>query len=180
MKKRISAVAVAVAAVSGSFAILSAPASASDQFTVTLNATVTGSCKFSTGQSNSTITIGNGGAGSNIDPSSATSATGTGTVKYNCTKGQTPTLQYAVGAGALGAPQPSSITLSCAAANCGGTADSMTAGLTWTNPASFVGLGFGAGNEVSIGLTATITQANFQNAQVGGPYTNTVKFDIQP
>ena len=54
------------------------------------------------------------------------------------------------------------------------------ANLTWTLPASTTGAGFGAAGNKTITLAPSVTQANFQNATVGGPYTNTVTIAVTP
>jgi len=151
-------------------------AKAANQDVITINATVSGVCLFQS--TTGTITVANSGAV--IDPSLATTATGSGSIVYNCTKGQVPTFQYAVGGGALGASQPATVTLSCVIANCPAGADTMTANLTWTLPASTTGAGFSAAGNKTITLAPSVTQANFQDKTVGGPYTNTVTIAVTP
>ena len=143
---------------------------------ITINASVTGVCKFQA--TTGTITLAN--SGTVIDPSLATSATGSGSIVYNCTKGQVPAFTYAVGAGALTGTVPTSVVLTCPVANCPTGTDTMTANLVWTLPASTTGLGFSAAGNKTITLAPTVTQANFQDKTVGGPYTNTVTIAVNP
>ena len=163
-------------AAAAALAYLPPVAKAGNQDVITINATVSGVCMFQS--TTGTITVANSGAV--IDPSVATTATGSGSIVYNCTKGQAPTFQYAVGGGALSGVVPASVVLNCLVASCPTGADTMTANLVWTLPASTTGAGFSAAGNKTITLAPSVTQANFQDKTVGGPYTNTVTIAVTP
>jgi hypothetical protein len=124
--------------------------------TVQVTATVSAVCKFSA-TSFTAIALGT------IDPSTVSSApTGTRNVTYACTKNTTPVVAIVSG----------------------GTTLAVSGDATKTIPYTFAlgtpetGVGFTAGAAGSKVLgTATITQANAQDAQAGS-YTDTVTLSI--
>ena len=144
----------------------SAPAfAASATHSLGVTATVTGNCKFNTAGPTA-VTIANS-AGS-IDPSVAVDATGTASVLFRCTTGTTSGITASNG---LNFTTGRNVKI-------GATTSVMPYTLALTGNAT-VGTGFGAGQDKTLGVTATIIQANFVNA-IAGTYTDTVVLTITP
>lgn len=147
------------AAASGMFA--AGAAQAADNVTVTLNATIIGVCKFFTAAP--VITIAN--TGGNIDPSLAGPATGQALITYRCTNGTAPIFTV-----------PATATVTCTTApTCGAT--TMTPTISSANTGNGTGLS-GAKNQ-TLTVTAQITQANYQDMQVGS-YSGTMLVSVAP
>lgn len=130
---------------------ISSLASAADTQNLVVTATVQAICKFTSVPA----------LNFNIDPSAAGSQSGTVAVLYKCTKDQAPTI------GASGGLTGRTLTRAL-----GGT---MTYDLSVGALAASTG--FSAANSVDI--TATVLQAQYQNA-VAGAYTETVSLTISP
>jgi hypothetical protein len=156
LKGLVLPVAVASALAAGS-------AQASDSVDITVNATIVGVCKFFT--ASPVINITNTGTGSNIDPSLAGPASGNVNINYRCSNGTTPVFTV-----------PASSTVTCTTAGtCGAT--TMTTGNTFTGGGN--GTGLGSGKDLTLNVVANITQANYQNAQVGS-YQGTMTVQVNP
>jgi spore coat protein U-like protein len=154
------------AALAASGALLSAPAfAASSTHTLSVSATVSGTCKFNTaGPTAVTIATGAGV----IDPSAAGPATGTNNVTFRCTTGTTSGITGDNGLNFLGASRRVK----------NGAANYMNYALTLTNAAQ-LGSGFGAGQDKTLQVDASIIAADYQNATAGA-YTDTVTLTITP
>jgi hypothetical protein len=138
-------------------------AQASDSVSVTVNATIVGVCKFFT--PTPVINITNTGTGSNIDPSSATTASGSVDIVYRCSNGTTP-----------GFTVPATATVTCTSA---GTCGSSTMAPTVSSTNTGAGTGLGTGKDQTLAVTGQITQANFQNMQIG-TYSGTMTVSVTP
>jgi hypothetical protein len=144
-------------------ALAAGTAEASDSVSVTVNATIVGVCKFFT--TTPTINITNTGTGSNIDPSAAGPASGNVDILYRCSNGTSPSFTV-----------PASATVTCTTAgNCG--ASTMVPTVSSTNTGA--GTGLGSGKDQTLNVVAQITQANYQNAQVGS-YSGTMTVSVTP
>lgn len=154
-------------AVSGALmaaALLAAGAAqANDSVSVTVNATVVGVCKFFT--SSPVLNITNTGTGSNIDPSLAGPATGSVDVTYRCSNGTTPSFTV-----------PATATVTCTTS---GTCGSSTMVPTITSSNTGAGTGLGSGKDQTLTVNGQITQANYQNAQVGS-YSGSMTVSVTP
>jgi len=161
MKLKLLAVSLAAAGT-----LVSATALAgSTTHTLSVSATVTGNCKFnSAGPTTLTIATGAGV----IDPSAAGPATGSVGVAFRCTTGTTSSISADDGLNSTG---PGARRV----ANGG---NFMPYSLTLTNAAQ-VGSGFGAGQDKTLTVDASITAANYQNAAAGA-YADTVTLTITP
>ena len=154
---------LSVALALASTAALLAPGLANaDTVNVTVTANIIGICKFTSGQT-PTVTIANTGA--NIDPSLAGPATGSAPVTYQCTNGQAPTFTV---------PTPATIT--CGSPTCGAT--TMAPAMSFTSGGNGTGFSGGA-NIKTLTVTGTLTQAQYQNMQVG-TYTGTEVVTVTP
>jgi hypothetical protein len=140
-------------------------AQASDNVNVTVNATVIGVCKFFT--ASPTLDIRNTGAsGSNIDPSLAGPATGSAAITYRCSNGTTPAFTV-----------PASGTVTCTTAGTCGVTTMAVSNVTSSNTGN--GTGLGSGKDQTLTVNADITQAVYQNAQVGS-YQGTLAVSVTP
>jgi len=161
MKMKLVALALAA---TGSFIAVPALA-ASTTHTIAVSATVSGNCKFNTaGPTALTIATGAGV----IDPSAAGPATGSVGVTFRCTTGTTSAITADDGLNASG-PGARRVKQG---------ANFMPYTFTLTNAAQ-VGSGFGAGNDKTVTVDASIVAANYQNAPAGA-YTDTVTLTIAP
>ena len=158
--RRLKACALA-AAVAG--IVTSTAAQASDSVSVTVNATIIGVCKFFT--TSPVINITNTGSGSNIDPSLAGPATGNAAVVYRCTNGTSPTFTV-----------PATATVTCTTS---GTCGTSTMVPTISSSNTGAGTGLGTGKDQTLTVTGTITQANYQNVQVGS-YSGSMTVSVTP
>lgn len=131
-------------------------ASATDTQNLTVNATVQSLCKF--------FGTAKTAAFGSIDPSGTGNVTANATVQYKCTNGTTP-----------GSLAPTSGGLSRTMSDGG----SNTLAYTLSIASVSAGTGFGNGQEKSVGVTATITPAQFQNA-VAATYEEVVELTITP
>jgi len=136
-------------------------AQASDSVSVTVNATIVGVCKFFT--SSPVINITNAAGG--IDPSSATTASGNAAITYRCSNGTSPTFTV-----------PATATVTCTTSGSCGTT-SMAPTVTSSNTGA--GTGLGSGKDQTLTVTGQITQANFQNMQVGS-YQGNMTVSVSP
>jgi spore coat protein U-like protein len=155
-----------VAALAATGALIAAPAfAASTTHTLSVSATVTGNCKFNTaGPTALTIATGAGV----IDPSAAGPATGTANVTFRCTTGTTS-----------GITGDNGLNFSAGTRRVkNGVANFMNYALTLTNAAQ-LGSGFGAGQDKTVLVDASIIAADYQNATAGA-YTDTVTLTITP
>ena len=162
MKLKISALALVAAGVFTSVPALAA----STTHTLSVSATVSGNCKFNTAGP-TTLTIATG-AGV-IDPSAAGPATGSVGVAFRCTTGTSSSITADDGTNASG-PGARRVF--------NGAAAYMPYSLSLTNAVQ-VGTGFGAGQDKTVTVDASITAANYQNA-VAGAYSDTVTLTITP
>ena len=161
MNLKLSALVLAVAG-----AVSSIPAiAASTTHTLTVSATVTGNCKFNTAGP-TTLTIATG-AGV-IDPSAAGPATGSVGVTFRCTTGVTSAITADDGINSTG---PGARRVYSGSAY-------MPYSLSMTNAVQ-AGTGFGAGQDKTVTVDASITAANYQNAAAGA-YSDTVTLTITP
>ena len=158
MKTKLIAIALASAFAVPAFA-------ASTTHTITVSATVSGNCKFNTAGP-TTLTVATGGGV--IDPSAAGPATGSVGVAFRCTTGTTSTITKDDGLNSTGPGAPR-VKL--------GT-NFMPYTMTLTNAAQ-VGSGFGAGQDKTVTVNASIVAADYQNAPAGA-YTDTVTLTIAP
>ena len=149
--------------VAAACALAAGTAQASDNVTVTVNATIIAVCKFFTAAP--VINITNTGSGSNIDPSSATTASGNAPITYRCSNGTSPTFTV-----------PATATVTCTTS---GTCGSSTMVPTVSSVNTGAGTGMGTGKDQTLTVTAQITQANFQNSQVG-TYSGTMLVSVSP
>jgi len=141
-----------------------APAfAASTTHTLSVSANVTGNCRFN-GAGPTAVTIANS-AGA-IDPTVAVDATGTANVLFRCTTGTTSTITAGNGANFLGSRRVAQGT------------NFMPYALALAGNAQ-LGTGHGAGQDKTLGITATIVQADFVNAAAGA-YADTVILTITP
>ena len=147
------------AAASMLFAQEAAPAGSANS---TVSAQVSGICKFNTGQT-PVVTIANSGL--LIDPSQAGPATGSASVLYRCTAGTSATFTV---------PTPATVTCTTPG-TCGVT--TMAATMSSTNTGA--GTGFGSGNDKTLTVTGQLTQAQYQDKQVG-TYSGTVTVTVTP
>jgi len=134
---------------------------ASSTNTLNVTASVTGTCKFNSAGP-STLAFGA------IDPSSATNATATTNVTYRCTKGTTSSVTTDNGSN-YSAPNKR-------------MKDSGTNYLVYSTAlvgGAQVGIGHGAGNDLTLTVNGTVAVADFQNAAAGS-YTDTVVLTIAP
>jgi len=138
-------------------------AQANDSVSVTVNATVVGVCKFFT--SSPVLNITNTGSGSNIDPSLAGPATGSVDITYRCSNGTSPSFTV-----------PATATVTCTTA---GTCGSSTMAPTITSSNTGAGTGLGSGKDQTLTVNGQITQANYQNAQVGS-YSGSMTVSVTP
>ncbi len=138
-------------------------AHANDNVTVTVNATIVGVCKFFT--ASPTIDITNTGSGSNIDPSLAGPATGNVDITYRCSNGTSPSFTV-----------PATATVTCTTA---GTCGASTMAPTVSSSNTGAGTGLGSGKDQTLTVTAQITQANYQNSQVGS-YSGNMTVSVTP
>jgi hypothetical protein len=149
--------------VAAACALAAGSAQASDSVSVTVNATIVGVCKFFT--SSPVINITNTGTGSNIDPSLAGPATGSVDITYRCSNGTSPSFTV-----------PASATVTCTTAGtCGASTMAPTVGSSNTG----AGTGLGSGKDQTLTVTGQITQANYQNAQVGS-YSGNMTVSVTP
>jgi len=159
MKLKLIALALSGALVSG------AALAGSTTHTLSVSATVTGSCKFnSAGPTTLTIATGAGV----IDPSAAGPATGSAGIAFRCTTGTTSSIAADDGLNSTGP----------GARRVASGGNFMPYALTLTNAAQ-VGSGFGAGQDKTLTVDASITAANYQNAAAGA-YSDTVTLTITP
>jgi spore coat protein U-like protein len=161
MKTRLLAAALAATG-----AMISAPAlAASATHTLSISATVSGICRFNTaGPTALTIATGAGV----IDPSAAGPATGTAAVTFRCTTGVTSAITGDNGLNfAAGTRRVKN-----------GVANFMNYTFALVNAAQ-LGTGFGAGQDKTVTVNASIIAADYQNA-VAGAYTDTVVLTITP
>jgi spore coat protein U-like protein len=161
MKTKLSALTLALAG-----ALTCIPAMAgSTTHTLSVSATVSGNCRFNTaGPTALTIATGAGV----IDPSAAGPATGSVGVAFRCTTGTSSAITADDGLNASG---PGARRVKSGAVF-------MPYALTLTNAVQ-VGTGFGAGQDKTLTVDASITAANYQNATAGA-YTDTVTLTITP
>jgi hypothetical protein len=163
LSKRATTLALASIFGIGAAVLSSTPAHASDSVSVTVNATIIGVCKFFT--ASPVINITNTGSGSNIDPSLAGPASGSVDVTYRCSNGTSPSFTV-----------PASATVTCTTAGtCGAT--SMAPTVTSSNTGA--GTGLGSGKDQTLTVTGQITQANYQNMQVGS-YSGSMTVSVTP
>lgn len=161
MKTKLSALALALA---GALTCIPAMA-ASTTHTLSVSATVSGNCRFNTaGPTALTIATGAGV----IDPSAAGPATGSVGIAFRCTTGTSSAITADDGLNASG---PGARRVSSGSGF-------MPYTLSLTNAAQ-VGTGFGAGQDKTVTVDASITAANYQNAAAGA-YTDTVTLTITP
>jgi hypothetical protein len=142
---------------------LCSSAIAADTYSLAISAQVLGRCKF-TQAAGATLTITNTVGG--IDPSLAGNATGTANITYRCTTGQAPAFTTDTGTHVSGgnmrvASGVNFMTYTLALAGGGN------------------GTGFGAGQDKTLAITGTITNANYVAAPVG-TYTDTVVVSVNP
>ena len=162
MKLKLCVIALAAAG-----AVTSIPAvAASTTHTLSVSATVSGNCKFNTAGP-TTLTIATG-AGV-IDPSAAGPATGSVGIAFRCTTGTSSSIAADDGVNSTG-PGARRVF--------NGAAAYMPYALTLTNAVQ-VGSGFGAGQDKTVTVDASITAANYQNATAGA-YSDTVTLTITP
>ena len=141
-----------------------APAfAASTTHTLSVSANVTGNCRFNNAGPTAVTIANSGGA---IDPTVAIDATGTANVAFRCTTGTTSTIAANNGA-----------NFSTSRRVAQGT-NFMPYALALVGTAQ-VGTGHGAGQDKTLGVTATIVQADFVNAAAGA-YADTVILTITP
>ena len=159
MKLKLTALALAAA-------LGVAPAFAgSTTHTLSVSATVTGNCKFnSAGPTTLTIATGAGV----IDPSAAGPATGTVGITFRCTTGTTSAIAADDGLHSTGP----------GARRVNNGVNFMAYAMVLTNAAQ-VGSGFGAGQDKTVTVDASIVAANYQNA-VAAAYSDTVILTITP
>lgn len=148
---------------------LGTTAAFADTANLTVNATVNQTCKFT-----STPALA-----FTIDPSLATAVTSTTTVEFKCSKG-TVSSNFSVGGSTNGTTgYTSGTTQATGALYSSTTTEAMQYSITWTNPASLTGNGFGgAGRQVV--LTGSVAPAQFQNATPANNYTATVQLSVTP
>jgi hypothetical protein len=163
LSKRTSTLALASLFGVGAAVLSSTPAHASDSVSVTVNATIIGVCKFFT--ASPVINITNTGSGSNIDPSLAGPASGSVDVTYRCSNGTSPSFTV-----------PGTATVTCTTA---GTCGSTTMTPTVTSSNTGAGTGLGSGKDQTLTVTGQITQANYQNMQVGS-YSGSMTVSVTP
>ena len=137
---------------------------AADTYSLAVSAQVLGRCKF-TQAAGTTLAITNTVGG--IDPSLAGNATGTANITYRCTTGQAPAFTTDTGTHVLGG--------NMRVADGAGNFMIYTLGLVGGGN----GTGFGAGQDKTLAVTGTITNANFVAAPVG-TYTDTVVVSVNP
>lgn len=137
---------------------------ASTTHTLSVSATVTGNCRFNDAGPTA-VTIANSGAA--IDPTVAVDATGTANVSFRCTTGTTSAITANNGANFSGSRRVAQ-----------GGVSFMPYALALAGAAQ-VGTGHGAGQDKTLGVTATIVQADFVNAAAGA-YADTVTLTITP
>lgn len=140
------------------------PVSAADNVTVTVNATIVGVCKFFT--ASPVVDITNTGVGSNIDPSLAGPAEGTANINYRCSNGTAP---------AFTVPSPATVTCTVGTP-CSGS-PTMAATMTYTGGGN--GTGMGAGQNKTLEVKGSITQATYENKPEGA-YTGTIVVSVSP
>ena len=158
MKMKLVALALATVVAAPVFA-------ASTTHTIAVSATVSGNCKFNTaGPTALTIATGAGV----IDPSAAGPASGSVGVAFRCTSGTTSAIAADDGLNASG-PGARQVKFG---------ANVMPYALTLTNAAQ-VGSGFGAGQDKTVTVGASIVATDYQNAPAGA-YTDTVTLTITP
>ena len=158
MKTKLIAIAIATVVAAPVFA-------ASTTHTVAVSATVSGNCKFNTAGP-TTLTVATGGGV--IDPSAAGPATGSVGVAFRCTSGTTSAITNDDGLNSTGPGAPR-VKLG---------ASFMPYTLSLTNAAQ-VGSGFGAGQDKTVTVNASIIAADYQNASAGA-YSDTVTLTIAP
>lgn len=155
-----------VLALAASGAMLANPAfAASTTHTLDVTATVSGNCKFNA-PGPTTLNIATGGGV--IDPSAAGPATGSVGVAFRCTTGVTSAITADDGANASGP----------GARRVKNGAVFMPYSLSLVNAAQ-VGSGFGAGQDKTVTVNASIAALDYQNATAGA-YTDTVTLTITP
>jgi hypothetical protein len=147
----------------GAALLAAGQARANDSVSVTVNATIVGVCKFFT--ASPVINITNTGTGSNIDPSVAGPATGSVDITYRCSNGTSPSFTV-----------PATATVTCTTA---GTCGSSTMTPTVTSSNTGAGTGLGSGKDQTLTVNGQITQANYQNAQVGS-YSGSMTVSVTP
>ena len=149
--------------VAAACALAAGTAQANDSVSVTVNATIVGVCKFFTAAP--VINITNTGTGSNIDPSLAGPASGSAAILYRCSNGTSPAFTV-----------PATATVTCTTS---GTCGSTTMVPTITSSNTGAGTGLGTGKDQTLTVTGQITQANYQNQQVG-TYSGTMTVSVTP
>lgn len=152
MKLHLTLAKVACAALLASTAGIAA---AADSTTLAVTATVSGICKFSA--TSTPLSFGT------VDPSLTVDKVVTANVLYKCTKGTASAGVTATG-GTSRTMASGALTLPYTLGFSGGTA---------------TGTGFGAGQDLTLVVTGTITAAQYQNASAGA-YTENVTLNITP
>jgi spore coat protein U-like protein len=140
-------------------AAFAAPAVAGDSTNLTVSATVTGTCKFNTGPFTMTFPP--------LDPSVAANQNTSSTLTYKCTKNQAAT-SFSFDTDAI---SPASVNIT------NGT-DNIPVTLTWAVGAT-VGLGFGAGADLSLTVNGAILGTDYANVSAG-TYTKIVAVVVAP
>lgn len=160
MKLKLTALALAAAG-----AVTCAPTFAANTHTLNVSAAVAAVCNFNTAGP-TTLTIAT--AAGVINPSAAGPATGTAAVTFRCTTGTTSVI---VADNGLNSTGPGLRRVKNAL-------NYMAYTFALVNAAQ-VGSGFGAGQDKTVTVNATILAANYQNA-AAATYTDTVILSITP
>ena len=142
-------------------ATFAAPAIAGDSTNLTVSASVTGTCKFNTGPFTMTFAP--------LDPSVATNQNASTTLTYKCTKGQAAT-SFSFDTDAI---SPASVNITNVPSG-----DTIPVTLTWAVGAA-VGLGFGAGADLSLTVNGAILGTDYANVSAGA-YTKIVAVVVAP
>lgn len=136
---------------------------ASTTHTINASATVVGNCRFVTAGPTA-LTIANTGVV--IDPTLTGDATGSANVLFRCTTGTTSVIAANNGLNFSGSRRVTDGT------------NFMPYALGLSGDAQ-VGTGHGAGQDLTLAVSGTITDLNYQNAPAGA-YTDTVVLTITP
>lgn len=130
--------------------------------TLSVSASVSGTCKFNT--DTSTLAFGA------LDPSAAVDATASTSITYRCTKGTAATTTANNGSNASGTQKRLS--------NGAATPEYINYALS-LNGGSQTGTGHGAGKDLTLSVSGTITAASYENATAGS-YTDSVTLTLTP
>ncbi len=141
------------------FMCISSVSFAADTGTVNINATVVGTCKFTTSTANINVTL---------DPSIGGTVNGTGSLVFWCTKNASYTVSDDDGMYETGADANRVFN---SIAN-----EYIPYSFSYT-PTS--GTGNGPTNPITLNLTASFAQVDYQNASAG-TYTDTVTITVNP